>query len=104
MHSHYAATPTRAPFTKEKKKPPMKRERGHAFRRFGIRSDRSGRAARRDLRSCHRVGRLAILAAMFDDLLQRVALAQALPGEQAARALAGLWEELGEDAPVARLA
>ena len=41
---------------------------------------------------------------MVDDHMQRVATAQAQPGEQAARALAALWEELGEDAPVARLA
>jgi hypothetical protein len=41
---------------------------------------------------------------MVDDLLERVAVAQARPGEEAARALAGLWEELGEGASVARLA
>jgi hypothetical protein len=41
---------------------------------------------------------------MVEDLLRRVALAQALPGEDAARALAALWEELDDDAPVARLA
>ena len=40
---------------------------------------------------------------MVDDM-QRVAQAQTRPGEEAARALAALWEELGEDALVARLA
>src|SRR4051812_7422443 len=41
---------------------------------------------------------------MVDDPTQRVALAQARPGEQAACALAALWEQLADDAPVARLA
>jgi hypothetical protein len=41
---------------------------------------------------------------MVDDFMQRVAVAQARPGEQATPALAALWEELDEDAPVARLA
>jgi hypothetical protein len=36
--------------------------------------------------------------------MRSVALAQGLPGQQAARALAGLWVELDEDATVARLA
>jgi hypothetical protein len=54
--------------------------------------------------SCDDVAALADTAAMADDLLTRVTLAQALPGEQAARALAGLWEELDENALVARLA
>ena len=40
---------------------------------------------------------------MVDDM-QRVAQAQTRPGEEAARALAALWEELGKDALVARLA
>jgi hypothetical protein len=41
---------------------------------------------------------------MADDPMQRVALAQGRPNEEAARVLAGLWVELEEDATVARLA
>src|SRR4051812_11357026 len=41
---------------------------------------------------------------MVDDHMRRVAAAQARPREEAVRALAALWEDLDEDAPVARLA
>jgi hypothetical protein len=41
---------------------------------------------------------------VVDQVMRRVALAQTLPREEAARALATLWAELGEEAPAARLA
>src|SRR3954454_9152893 len=41
---------------------------------------------------------------MVDDVMQRVAMAQARPSQEAARALAALWDQLDEHASVASLA